>query len=102
MKTALTSAIALAIGAGGLCVTTASHADSSAAQKLGQIGVINQTLQPKPAKSSPAYSNSISNSTSAGANYGNTTNGVNGQSPANAATNAGATARAGAAAGNAR
>jgi hypothetical protein len=33
----------------------AAHADSTAARKLGQIGLINQTLQPKPPKPSPSY-----------------------------------------------
>lgn len=58
MKTTLTSVVAFAIGAGGLAFATVSQADNSAAHKLGQIGVINQTLQPKPTKSAPAYSNS--------------------------------------------
>jgi hypothetical protein len=98
MKTTLTSVVAFAIGAGGLVFATASQADNSAAHKLGQIGVINQTLQPKPAKSAPAYSNS--NSTSTGSTYGNTANGVNSQNPSNAAANTGAAARAGAAAGS--
>ncbi|WP_244850867.1 hypothetical protein [Caballeronia sp. SL2Y3] len=98
MKTTLTSVVAFAIGAGGLAFATVSQADNSAAHKLGQIGVINQTLQPKPTKSAPAYSNS--NSTSTGSTYGNTANGVNSQNPSNAAANTGAAARAGAAAGS--
>jgi hypothetical protein len=40
----------------GMCVTESAHADGRAAQKLGQMGIINQTFQPKPPRSSPGYS----------------------------------------------
>jgi hypothetical protein len=35
----------------GLCIAGAAHADSRAAQKLGQMNIINQNLQPKPLRS---------------------------------------------------
>ena len=37
--------IALIAGVAGMCFATAASADSQAAKKLGQMGVINQTLQ---------------------------------------------------------
>jgi hypothetical protein len=73
-------AIAGVLGASvaALCVAGNAHADSRAAQKLGQMGIINQTLQPKPPKSSPGYSaqpNSNANSTY-NPNVINSTNGT--------------------------
>jgi hypothetical protein len=38
-------------------LVSAAHADGRAAQKLGQMGIINQQFQSKPPKSSPGYSN---------------------------------------------
>jgi hypothetical protein len=45
--------------AGALLVgfATTAHADGRAAQKLGQMGIINQQFQSKQPKSSPGYSN---------------------------------------------
>ena len=61
--------IALIAGAAGLCFATAANADSQAAKKMGQMGVINQTLQPKPLKpNNNAYSNSANTGT-ANQNY---------------------------------
>jgi len=44
------------IGAAALCFATGALAESQALKKLGQIAVINQTLQPKPLKAKPAAS----------------------------------------------
>ncbi|WP_250537006.1 hypothetical protein [Caballeronia sp. AZ10_KS36] len=41
------------IGAAALCFAAAASAESQAVKKLGQITVINQTLQPKPLKANP-------------------------------------------------
>ncbi|WP_244817327.1 hypothetical protein [Caballeronia sp. Lep1P3] len=90
MKRNRIAAIALTIGTAGACLASAAHADGTAARKLGQIGVINQTMQPKAPRSSPgAYSNSnapTNNSTNA-VNPGYQTNPGNAAN-ANAATNA--------------
>ncbi|WP_277182276.1 hypothetical protein [Caballeronia sp. BR00000012568055] len=75
----------------GMCFATHAHADGRAAQKLGQMGIVNQTFQPKPPHSSPGYSaqpNQNSNST-----YGPRT--IN---PNNGTVNGVEAARAGAAA----
>jgi hypothetical protein len=75
----------------GISVSTHALADCRAAQKLGQMGIINQTFQPKPPHSSPGYSaqpNQNSNST-----YGSRT--IN---PNNGTVNGVEAARAGAAA----
>jgi hypothetical protein len=66
-------AMAFVVGTASLALTTAAQADNRAAQKLGQIGVINQSLQPKQPKSSPGYSNGQANSANA-ANAANTAN----------------------------
>ncbi|SAL41576.1 hypothetical protein AWB71_02117 [Caballeronia peredens] len=89
--------VALIAGAAGLCFATAASADSQAAKKMGQMGVINQTLQPKPLKSNNAYSNSANTST---ANPGYNANSTYNPNAANAANANAANARtAGAAAG---
>ncbi|WP_050452320.1 hypothetical protein [Candidatus Burkholderia verschuerenii] len=81
---------ALIIGATMLGVVASAHADS-AARKLGQVGLINQTLQPKPPKSSLGYepnTNSTYNANDAA--NANTRNAVNAGNPAAAAPPAGA------------
>ncbi|SAK67105.1 hypothetical protein [Caballeronia ptereochthonis] len=89
--------IALIVGAAGLCFATAASADSQAAKKMGQMGVINQTLQPKPLKSNNAYSNSANTNTARPGYNANSTYNPNAANAANAnAVNAG---NAGAAAG---
>jgi hypothetical protein len=65
------------------CVASAAHADSRAALKLGQIGVINQTLQPKPTRSSPGSNNSNNANSTYDANSMNSNNGANTANPAN-------------------
>ncbi len=50
-------------------MAAAAHADSRAAQKLGQMNIINQQFQPKPPKSSPGYSNSIGPNANANSTY---------------------------------
>lgn len=77
--------VALIAGAAGLCFATAASADSQAAKKMGQIGVINNTLQPKPVQ--PAYSNPPpANTVNPGYNANSTYN----PNTANAAANANA------------
>jgi hypothetical protein len=75
----------------GLCFTTSAHADGRAAQKLGQMGIINQTFQPKPPHSSPGYSAQPDQNSNSG--YGPRT--IN---PNNGTVNGVEAARAGAAA----
>ena len=83
--------VALIVGAAGLCFATAASADTQAAKKLGQMGVINQTLQPKPV-ARPTYSNTPNANTpnpnyNANSTYNpNTTNAVNGANAGTAAT----------------
>jgi hypothetical protein len=48
---------ALLAGAMAMGFASAAHADGRAAQKLGQMGIINQQFQSKQPKSSPGYSN---------------------------------------------
>lgn len=84
--------IALIAGAAGLCFATAASADSQAAKKMGQMGVINQTLQPKPMQQPNAYSNTNN------ANMPNQNYNANSTYNPNAANNAN-TANTGAAAG---
>jgi hypothetical protein len=43
-----------------LCIAASAHADGRAAQKLGQVGLINQTLQPKPLRSPSGVANPAS------------------------------------------
>ncbi|MDR5823279.1 hypothetical protein [Caballeronia sp. LZ043] len=93
--------IALIAGAAGLCFASAANADSQAAKKMGQMGIINQTLQPKPLRSNNnAYSNNAnSNTTNPGYNNNSTynpnaanagtANGLNGANSANGAAAAG-------------
>ncbi|KDR36865.1 hypothetical protein BG57_10865 [Caballeronia grimmiae] len=86
----------LALGVAAVFIVEAAHADNRAAQKLGQIGVINQTLQPKPPKSSPGgYSNSPNTNAPTPGYTGNTAINANAANAANSA-NAAANARAGA------
>jgi hypothetical protein len=67
-----------------------AHADS-AARKLGQVGLINQTLQPKPPKSAPGYEPNNSSTYNANdAANANTRNAVNAGNPAAATPPAGA------------
>ncbi len=47
----------LTLGIASLGIADAAHADSRAAQKLGQMNIINQQLQSKPPRSSPGYQN---------------------------------------------
>jgi hypothetical protein len=88
--------LALIAGAAGLCFATAANADSQAAKKMGQMGVINQTLQPKPLRSNNAYSNSA-NTSQPTQNYNpNSTYNPNAANAANAnAANAGTAGAAG-------
>ncbi|MDR5782209.1 hypothetical protein QCE63_22665 [Caballeronia sp. LZ065] len=88
--------IALIAGAAGLCFASAASADSQAAKKMGQMGIINQTLQPKPLRSNNnAYSNSAnSNTTNPGYNNNSTYN----SNAANAGTANGVNSANGAAA----
>lgn len=98
MKMNRNAVAALTFGVAAVFIVDAAHADSRAAQKLGQIGVINQTLQPKPPKSSPgAASNSPSPNAATSGYTGNAAINANGAN-ANAANsaNAAANARAGA------
>lgn len=82
--------IALIAGAAGLCFATAASADSQAAKKMGQIGIINQTLQPKPAKPNNAYSNNANTNTANPDYNANSTYNPNAANAANAnATNGG-------------
>ena len=87
--------VALIAGAAGLCFASAANADSQAAKKMGQMGIINQTLQPKPVKPN-AYSNSA-NTNTANQNYNaNSTYNPNAANGANAnAANAGTAGAAG-------
>lgn len=86
--------IALIAGAAGMCFATAASADSQAAKKMGQMGVINQTLQPKPLKPANAPTNTP-NVTTTNPNYNaNSTYNSNAANSANAA-NAGTNAAAG-------
>ncbi|SAK45152.1 hypothetical protein AWB79_00945 [Caballeronia hypogeia] len=82
---------ALVTGIAGLCFATAASADSQAAKKMGQMGVINQTLQSKPARSSNAYSNSNNANTANPSYNANSTYNPNAANAADANTNAGAT-----------
>ncbi|BAN27438.1 hypothetical protein [Caballeronia insecticola] len=91
--------VALIAGAAGLCFATAANADSQAAKKMGQMGVINQTLQPKPLKSNNANSSSANTST---ANPGYNANSTYNPNAANAANGNAANARAGGAAAGAK
>jgi len=92
MKIHRIAVAALAISAAGLGIANLAHADGTAARKLGQVGVINQTLQPKPPKSSPgAYSNSNSATTNSGS-AGNGANNANARNSADEAANARAAA----------
>ncbi|MFM0049465.1 hypothetical protein [Caballeronia grimmiae] len=85
----------LALGVAAVFIVEAAHADNRAAQKLGQIGVINQTLQPKPPKSSPgAYSNSPNTNAPTPGYTGTTGNTANNANAANAANSANAAAKA--------
>jgi hypothetical protein len=77
------AARALVIGV-TVCAAATAHAES-AARKLGQVGLINQTLQPKPPKSSPAYEPNNSSTYNA-----NARNGVNAGNAAAATPPAGA------------
>jgi hypothetical protein len=52
-----TARYALIASAMTMGLISAAHADGRAAQKLGQMGIINQQFQSKPPKSSPGYSN---------------------------------------------
>ncbi|KXV15400.1 hypothetical protein CR51_03310 [Caballeronia megalochromosomata] len=85
--------IALIAGAAGMCFATAASADSQAAKKMGQMGVINQTLQPKPLKPANAPTNTPNVTTNPNYNANSTYN-PNAANNANAA-NAGANAAAG-------
>jgi hypothetical protein len=80
-----TKAAAWGVIAGALIATNA-HADGRAAQKLGQMGIINQTFQPKPPKSSPGYSAqpSPNNNSTYNPNTINSTNNANAANAANA------------------
>lgn len=53
----ITTRAALIAGAVTISFATAAHADGRAAQKLRQMGIINQQFQSKQPKSSPGYSN---------------------------------------------
>ena len=44
---------AVMVGAVCMCAAATAQADRNAANKLGQMAVINQTVQPKPPKSAP-------------------------------------------------
>ena len=83
--------IALIAGATGMCFATAASADSQAAKKMGQMGVINQTLQPKPLKP-PAATTNTPNAATTNPNYNanstykpNTANNANAVNPGAAA-----------------
>ncbi|KAK48250.1 MULTISPECIES: hypothetical protein [Caballeronia] len=87
--------IALIAGAAGMCFATAASADSQAAKKMGQMGVINQTLQPKPLKPPPATTNTP-NAATTNPNYNanstynpNAANAANGVNPGATAAGAG-------------
>jgi hypothetical protein len=70
MKTARSSALwqcvgrPVAVAAVGACIAGTAHADSRAAQKLGQMNIINQNLQPKPLRAPPANSTAPNPNTS--------------------------------------
>jgi hypothetical protein len=90
--------LALIAGAAGLCFASAANAESQAAKKMGQMGVINQTLQPKPLRSNnSAYSNNASSNTTNPGYNANSTYNPNAANAANA--NGAAAGTAGAAAG---
>jgi hypothetical protein len=84
--------IALIAGAAGMCFATAASADSQAAKKLGQMGVINQTLQPKPVRPPPTANAPAPNAPTTNPNYNanstykpNTANNANAVNPGAAA-----------------
>jgi hypothetical protein len=87
-----TAGRALMVASAALSVAAAAHADGRAAQKLGQVGLINQTLQPKPLRSPSGVANPTNpnpNSTynandAAKSNARNAANGANGGVPAGA------------------
>ncbi|SPB13677.1 hypothetical protein NOV72_00941 [Caballeronia novacaledonica] len=86
--------IALIAGAAGMCFATAASADSQAAKKMGQMGVINQTLQPKPVRQPSAPTNTP-NAATTNPNYNaNSTYNPNAANNANA-VNPGAAAGGG-------
>ncbi|WP_250516757.1 hypothetical protein [Caballeronia sp. INDeC2] len=93
--------IALIAGVTGMCFATAASADSQAAKKMGQMGVINQTLQPKPlsrpsANTAPNTPNAATTNPNYNANstYNpNTANNANAVNPGAAAAAGGAQKR---------